>query len=88
MEETAVGPRVADRDLSQEVGIEILEKGIVTGSNGQKEGFGDSLQNLEKFLLFLLNFSILMIGPTGSGKTEIARRLSKLTDSPYIKVLF
>jgi ATP-dependent protease HslVU (ClpYQ) ATPase subunit len=27
-----------------------------------------------------------MIGPTGSGKTEIARRLSKLTDSPYIKV--
>ena len=37
--------------------------------------------------MFLFNFSILMIGPTGSGKTEIARRLSKLTDSPYIKVL-
>jgi MoxR-like ATPase len=88
VEETAVGPRVAVRDLSQEVGIEILEKGIVTGSKGQIDGFGNSLQNLEKFLLFLLNFSILMIGPTGSGKTEIARRLSKLTDSPYIKVLF
>ena len=35
----------------------------------------------------IFNFSILMVGPTGSGKTEIARRLSKLTDSPYIKVL-
>ena len=30
--------------------------------------------------------SILMVGPTGSGKTEIARRLSKLTNSPFIKV--
>jgi len=27
-----------------------------------------------------------MVGPTGSGKTEIARRLSKLTNSPFIKV--
>ena len=30
--------------------------------------------------------NILMVGPTGVGKTEIARRLAKLVDAPFIKV--
>lgn len=30
--------------------------------------------------------NIILIGPTGVGKTEIARRLSRLTDSPFTKV--
>src|SRR3970040_1143158 len=30
--------------------------------------------------------NILMIGPTGVGKTEIARRLAKLAQSPFLKV--
>src|SRR5260370_41829911 len=30
--------------------------------------------------------NILMIGPTGGGKTEIARRLARLVDAPFIKV--
>lgn len=30
--------------------------------------------------------NILMVGPTGVGKTEIARRLAQITDSPFLKV--
>src|SRR3954453_15914117 len=30
--------------------------------------------------------NIIMIGPTGVGKTEIARRLAKLTHSPFLKI--
>jgi ATP-dependent HslUV protease ATP-binding subunit HslU len=34
----------------------------------------------------ILPKNIIMIGPTGVGKTEIARRLARLTDSPFLKV--
>ena len=30
--------------------------------------------------------NIIMIGPTGVGKTEIARRLSSITSSPFLKI--
>ena len=30
--------------------------------------------------------NILMVGPTGVGKTEISRRMAKLTDAPFVKV--
>ncbi|MEW3524525.1 AAA family ATPase, partial [Enterococcus entomosocium] len=30
--------------------------------------------------------NILMIGPTGVGKTEIARRLAKIVDAPFVKL--
>ena len=30
--------------------------------------------------------NIIMIGPTGVGKTEISRRLAKLADAPFIKI--
>jgi len=40
----------------------------------------------EKLREEILPKNIIMVGPTGVGKTEIARRLSQMADSPFIKV--
>ncbi|AIL13599.1 ATP-dependent protease [Candidatus Paracaedimonas acanthamoebae] len=44
------------------------------------------LQVREELREEILPKNILMIGPTGVGKTEIARRLAKLADAPFLKV--
>jgi len=44
------------------------------------------LQTSESLREEIMPNNIIMIGPTGVGKTEIARRLSKLVNAPFIKV--
>ena len=67
-----------------------LDKHII-GQNKAKRAVAIALRNrwrrmqLDTIARWYLK-NILMIGPTGVGKTEIARRLAKLANAPFIKV--
>ncbi len=68
-----------------------LDKYIV-GQNAAKKAVAVALRNRwrrsrvdEPLHSEITPKNILMIGPTGVGKTEIARRLAKLTDAPFVK---
>ena len=69
-----------------------LDKNIV-GQDNAKRAVSIALRNrwrrqqvAEPLRQEITPKNILMIGPTGVGKTEIARRLAKLADAPFIKV--
>ena len=65
----------------------------IVGQNEAKKAVAIALRNRyrrsrvdEKLRDEIIPKNILMIGPTGVGKTEIARRLAKLVNAPFIKV--
>jgi ATP-dependent HslUV protease ATP-binding subunit HslU len=69
-----------------------LDKNVV-GQNDAKRAVAIALRNrwrrqqvAEPLRHEITPKNILMMGPTGVGKTEIARRLAKLADAPFIKV--
>ncbi len=72
--------------------VDELDRHIV-GQQGAKRAVAIALRNRwrrqqvdEKLRPEITPKNILMIGPTGVGKTEIARRLARLADAPFIKV--
>ncbi|MCH8841920.1 MAG: ATP-dependent protease ATPase subunit HslU [SAR324 cluster bacterium] len=72
--------------------VEELDKYII-GQDDAKRAVAVALRNRwrrmqvpEDFRDEILPKNITMIGPTGVGKTEIARRMAKLTGAPFIKV--
>jgi ATP-dependent HslUV protease ATP-binding subunit HslU len=72
--------------------VEELDKYIV-GQGNAKKAVAIALRNRwrrqklsDELKDEILPKNILMIGPTGVGKTEIARRLAKLAQAPFIKV--
>lgn len=80
------------KELTPKQIVEELDKYII-GQKEAKKAVAIALRNRYRRSLLPEGFkdevkpkNILMIGPTGVGKTEIARRLSKLVDLPFIKV--
>ena len=72
--------------------VQELDKHII-GQNAAKRAVAIALRNrwrrmqvLEPLRQEITPKNILMIGPTGVGKTEIARRLARLANAPFVKV--
>jgi len=72
--------------------VQELDKHII-GQEGAKRSVAIALRNRwrrscvdDRLRNEITPKNILMIGPTGVGKTEIARRLAKLANAPFIKV--
>src|SRR3974390_1862437 len=89
---TAEEEQAALDDLTPREIVAELDKHVV-GQNDAKRAVAIALRNrmrrqklAPELAEEVIPKNILMIGPTGVGKTEIARRLAKLANSPFLKV--
>ncbi|MCK4556920.1 MAG: AAA family ATPase, partial [Candidatus Aminicenantes bacterium] len=81
-----------ETELTPQEIVQELDKYII-GQNAAKKAVAIALRNRYRRRKVppelgdeIAPKNILMIGPTGVGKTEIARRLARLTSAPFIKV--
>ena len=92
MEDTQALEAMPASDLTPRQIVAELDKFIV-GQAGAKRAVAVALRNRVRRARLsdelrdeVIPKNILMIGPTGVGKTEIARRLAKLAHAPFLKV--
>lgn len=85
-------PTIKQKNLTPRQVVAELNRYII-GQNEAKRSVAIALRNRwrrmnadEEMRDEILPNNILLIGPTGVGKTEIARRLAKLAEAPFIKV--
>src|SRR6201992_86215 len=85
-------PAVAPHEMTPQEIVQELDKHIV-GQDAAKRAVAIALRNRWRRMQIpeplrheITPKNILMIGPTGVGKTEIARRLAKLVNAPFVKV--
>jgi ATP-dependent HslUV protease ATP-binding subunit HslU len=85
-------PRPPEAELTPREIVAELDKYII-GQNAAKKAVAIALRNRFRRRKLppeladeIAPKNILMIGPTGVGKTEIARRLARLTSSPFLKI--
>ena len=90
--EQAATPPVLPQDMTPQEIVRELDKHIV-GQEAAKRAVAIALRNRWRRMQIpepmrheITPKNILMIGPTGVGKTEIARRLAKLVNAPFVKV--
>ena len=83
---------IMEDSLTPEEIVEELNKYIV-GQNEAKKCVAIALRNRIRRRMLppdiaeeITPKNIIMIGPTGIGKTEMARRIAKLTNAPFLKV--
>ncbi len=84
--------KITNSDLTPSKIIEYLNRYII-GQDKAKRAVAIALRNRIRRRALppeiaheIMPKNILMVGPTGVGKTEIARRLATLTDAPFVKV--
>merc|ERR1712230_311623 len=80
---SALSPREIDSELDRYViGQKEAKKAVAVAlrNRWRRQALTDEMRDE------VLPKNILMIGPTGVGKTEISRRLSRLAEAPFIKV--
>src|SRR5256886_2071941 len=89
---TAEEQHIALDELTPKEIVAELDKYVV-GQNAAKRAVAIALRNrmrrqklTPELAEEIMPKNIIMIGPTGVGKTEIARRLAKLANSPFLKV--
>lgn len=89
---TGRGAALMEKDLTPAQIVQWLDRHVI-GQNNAKRSVAIALRNryrrreaAEEIRAEIYPSNLIMMGPTGIGKTEIARRIANMTGAPFVKV--